>query len=139
MSCVLCDSLVHETDRIVFKNEHVFVLVNLEPLKDGHLMILPIRHAEQLGDLTPEEAQAFLQTIDRCMAAVTETHQETPMCLVNGWNFRTQPHLHAHVLPSKYGLRGLYAAAEGVERRKQLDPETLKQMADKMKALFKPS
>ncbi len=134
MSCVLCDSFANEKERVIFQDQHVFVLVNIEPIKDGHVMILPIRHAEQLRDLTPEESQAFLQAIDRCMLAVTKLYQETPMCLVNGWSYRTQPHLHAHVLPSKKNLRGLYASAEGLEERKRADEATLKQIAERLRA-----
>lgn len=136
MDCVLCACLETDHDRIIYKDEHVFVLVNIEPLKGGHVMILPVRHAELLGDLEQKEAHAFLQAIDRCMAAVTEAFGETTMCAVNGWNYRSQPHLHAHVLPSKNDLRGLYVASEGVEERKLADGPTLKGVADKLKPFF---
>ncbi len=96
-------------------------------------MILPVRHAEQLKDLTPDESSAFLKAIDLCMSAVTEAYGETPMCLVNGWKYRTQPHLHAHVLPSKKNLRGLYSASEGLEERKHADEQTLKAIKEKLK------
>lgn len=136
MSCTLCETRTQEPGRVVYQDEHVFVLVNIEPIKDGHVMILPVRHAEQLSDLTPEESQAFLKTIDKCMSTVTQHFQETPMCLVNGWRYRSQPHLHAHVLPSKKNLRGLYTAAEGLEERKRADNETLNKMADALRAYF---
>lgn len=135
-SCVLCETRIQESGRVVYQDEHVFVLVNIEPIKDGHVMILPVRHAEQLSDLTPEESQAFLKMIDKCMSTVTQHFQETPMCLVNGWKYRSQPHLHAHVLPSKKNLRGLYTAAEGLEERKRADNETLNKMADALRAYF---
>ena len=136
MSCVLCDSLVDEPGRILYQDQHVFVLLNIEPIKEGHVMVLPTRHAENLKDLTPDESEAFLKTIDRCMFAITKAYDETPMCLVNGWKYRTQSHLHAHVLPSKKNLRGLYSASEGIEERKRADDEMLKRVADRLKRFF---
>ena len=136
MGCVLCDSLVNERDRILYQDPHIFVLINVEPIKDGHVMILPIRHAENLKDLTAEEAQAFLKAIDRCMLALTEAYEETPMCLMNGWKYRTQSHLHVHVLPSKKNLRGLYSASEGLEERRRANNEMITRVADKLKSFF---
>lgn len=135
MDCVLCQAL-DETHRIVHRDERVVVIVNIEPIKHGHLMIMPVRHAEQLSDLRPEEAQAFLQAVDRCMRAVEKLSEEPSMCLVNGWKHRTQPHLHAHVLPSKRGLRGLFSASEGLEERKPADTEMLSRMAEELRMLF---
>ena len=135
-SCVFCEVQHNERHRILYQDEYVFVLLNLEPVKEGHLLILPVRHAQDLKDLTPEEAYAFLQAVDRCMAAVTESFEDAPMCLVNGWKYRTQPHLHAHVLPSKNSLRGLYVASEGVEHRRRADEEELKRVAEKLKKYF---
>lgn len=137
MGCELCRTLETDRDRIIYQDDRVFVMVNLEPVKEGHVMILPIRHAQELKDLTPEESQSFLRAVDMCMAAVNEAYGQTPMCLVNGWKHRSQAHLHAHVLPSKEGLRGLYVAAEGVEERKRADLETLKNVADRLKTFFK--
>jgi diadenosine tetraphosphate (Ap4A) HIT family hydrolase len=45
MQCELCLAK-EEKYRIVFQNDLVFVVVNIEPLKQGHLMVLPVRHAE---------------------------------------------------------------------------------------------
>lgn len=112
-------------------------MVNIEPLKDGHVMILPVRHAENLSDLTPEEARSFMQAVDRCMDAVTKLYTDLPMFLVNGWGYRTQPHLHGHVLPSKFGIRGLYEVSEGVERRATADPVRLTKITEDFKPFFK--
>ena len=137
MTCTLCDSLRNEQDYILYQDAHVFILVNIEPIKEGHVMILPVRHVEQLRDLTPDESSAFLKAIDRAMLAVTEAYEETPMCLVNGWKYRTQPHLHAHVLPSKYNLRGLYSTSEGLEERKRANEQTIKNIKEKLRPFLR--
>lgn len=44
MSCPLCSARIAEQYRVVCENAHVFVLVNREPVKDGHVLTLPVRH-----------------------------------------------------------------------------------------------
>ena len=139
MSCTLCDTFTNPDDqyRILYKDAHVFVMINLEPIKDGHVMILPIRHAEDLKDLTPEEAQAFLRLSNQCMDIVTSVYGITPMFMVNGWEFRTQAHLHAHVLPSHVGgTHRIYVAAEGTNEHHALNQEELRAMADRLRDGF---
>lgn len=135
MECALCLAK-NEGYRLVYQDELTFVVVNIEPLKGGHVMVLPKRHAEQLSDLHDEEARAFLQAIDRCFAALKHFSDEPPLCVVNGWKHRSQPHLHAHILPSKEDTRGLFAAAEGVERRHRRTEEELARMAHSLRRHF---
>ncbi len=137
MNCVFCAALTTETDRIIYRDEHVFVILNIEPVKEGHLMILPIRHAEQLQDLTATEAQAFLKTTDQCLQVIANSYEDAPVCIVNGWKHRSQPHLHAHVIPSKTGLRGLFKNSEGLsDERVRLASDQLKPVADKLRSHF---
>jgi diadenosine tetraphosphate (Ap4A) HIT family hydrolase len=90
-----------------------------------------------LADLHDHEARTFLQVIDRCFQALKEISNDPPLCLINGWKHRSQPHLHAHVLPSKEDTRGLLAASEGVEKRKRVDQTALAFMADALRPHFK--
>lgn len=136
MSCELCNAFVNEKSRVIVSDDHVFVVPIIEPIKEGHVMVMPIRHAENLGDLTADEARAFLAAINRVMDAVKQAYGETPMLLVNGWEYRSQPHLHAHVLPSKTNLRGLYAASEGSVGRNRASIEELTAMADKIRSFL---
>lgn len=136
MVCELCNAFENEKSRVIVSDDHVFAVPIIEPIKEGHVMVMPIRHAENLGELTPDEARAFLTAINRVMDAVKAAYGETPMLLVNGWEYRSQPHLHAHVLPSKTNLRGLYAASEGVVGRNRASKEELTAMADKIRAFF---
>ena len=136
MDCQLCGLDQTEGFRVVYQNAFALVVVNIEPVKDGHLMVLPVRHTEQLADLNADEAREFLQTIDRCIAALSGKCNETPICFLNSGKHRTQAHLHAHVLPSKGGLRSLFAAAEGTAERRRLDNETLATIAAELRPLF---
>lgn len=74
-SCQLCQA-ANEDYRLIYRDEHVFVAMNIEPLKASHVMVMPVRHARQVSDLTPIEAQAFLNAIDRCMETAPKVSPE---------------------------------------------------------------
>lgn len=136
MPCELCTIIIDEPGRILYEDALAFTAVNIEPIKSGHVMILPKRHVENLADLFPEEATAFLRCIDRAMTALAGLYDETPICFVNGWKHRTLPHLHAHVLPSRSNLRGLFSAAEGSPSRTRMDSVALAAMAEHLRPAF---
>ncbi len=136
MPCELCNAFENEKDRVIYSDAHVFVVPILHPIKDGHVMIIPIRHAENMKDLSADKSRAFMTAANLAMDAVKKTYGQTPMLLVNGWEYRSEPHLHAHVLPSNTNLRGLYAASEGVVGRNKASVEELTAMADKIRVHF---
>ncbi|MFZ2803930.1 MAG: HIT family protein [Patescibacteria group bacterium] len=136
MECALCTAQ-EEGYRIVYKDEYVVVMVVREPMKLGHVMVLPIRHVREVGELTPVESVAFLRTVDACMHLIEQEFEDGPMCFLNGWKFRTQEHVHVHVLPCKEGQRELVATNEGIDPRPVVSHETLANMADQMRPLFK--
>ncbi|HVM90971.1 MAG TPA: HIT domain-containing protein, partial [Verrucomicrobiae bacterium] len=84
MDCELCKAK-DEAYRVVYKDDLVFVIMNIEPVKHGHLMILPIRHVQHLSELNAVESEAFLKTVDACMRTITRTYEDTPLFIVNGW------------------------------------------------------
>jgi ATP adenylyltransferase len=134
--CQLCGLPEKEGYRVVHSDSLIVVAINIEPIKQGHLMVLPVRHVGDLSELSPIEAAALLATVDRCMKALCEISEEPPMCLVNGWKHRSQQHLHVHVLPSKEPLRGLFAASEGRDLRVRASEEELTRMADAIRSKY---
>lgn len=134
--CPLCEMHTREPHRTLFHNGRVMVVVNIEPVKPGHVMVLPLRHVRQLSDLNAEEALAMMRAVDRCMHGLAARFPDPPLCVVNGWKHRTQEHLHVHVLPSKKGLRGLFSASEGTLDRVRIDEETLARTADELRSMF---
>lgn len=138
MECVLCDiRFSHRDSQLIYEDENVFVMMNIEPVKDGHVMILPVRHVKDLRDLTAQEASAFTNACDRAMSFIEKMfHEEGPMLIVNGWKFRSQEHLHAHVLPSKGGLRQLFVAAEGTSERVRVERDVLREKIEQIRPHF---
>ena len=104
--CVFCAEAAGELgDRslVVHRGERAFVLLNKFPYSSGHMMVAPIRHTHDLGDLDEAEAaEVHLLTVQaiRALQAVYG-----PEGFNVGWNLGAVAggsitgHLHEHVVP----------------------------------------
>lgn len=137
MDCALCETRVKKGSQIVMQDDLVFVMVNHAPVKESHLMVLPKRCVADLSGLTQQESKALLDVCEWVMNGLDDSSDETPMCLLNGVGFRTQPqHLHVHILLSRNALRGLYKAAEGTPGRTILPDDELIALADNLRSVL---
>ncbi len=101
--CVFCGLLSTEGDRVLRRGELGFVTLAKYPYNPGHLLVLPIRHVAELGDLTAEEHAEIATLLTRCVAALRE--QAEPQGFNIGLNLGRvagagiPEHLHWHVIP----------------------------------------
>lgn len=121
---------------MVFESELVFVCMNYEPLKPGHVMVLPKRHMRTIGDLNASEADAFTTAMQMAMDAVKACYEEEVVAVLNGMNYRSQEHLHVHIVPSRENVRGFLASVEGVPRAQRADDDVLVREAEKLREQF---
>lgn len=88
---------------ILWRGEHVFVLMNLHPYTNGHLLIVPFREIERYDALTPDEQTAVAGAIDRCIRwlrhALSPDGFNVGMNLGRAAGAGIPEHLHVHVVP----------------------------------------
>ena len=130
MSCPLCDLSNQE---IVYQDDYCYGVVILEPLKDGHLMILPKRHVTDLSNLNSNETKAIFTLLGRLEKAIQQEYREDPIIFMNRGKWSTQPHIHFHILPSKGGLRHLFAGFEKIPFRTKATAKEMKAIGDKIR------
>ncbi|HTE17833.1 MAG TPA: HIT domain-containing protein [Armatimonadota bacterium] len=104
--CVFCCKPQEADDReqlILYRGEHCFLLMNLFPYNNGHLMVAPFRHTADLVGLTADE-QAEMMRLTRYCVCILQ-HAFRPDGYNAGMNLgRTAgagiaDHLHMHVVP----------------------------------------
>jgi len=105
-SCIFCKMLAEDRDRenfIVYRGSRAFVVLNLYPYNSGHLMIVPVRHVGQLGDLHADELLELGQLLQIATRALERTMQ--PHGFNIGMNLGRiagagiQDHVHYHLVP----------------------------------------
>ena len=88
---------------ILWRGEHVFVIMNRYPYNNGHLLVVPYREVEEYTALSSTEQQAVATAIDRCIrwlrAALSPEGFNVGMNLGAAAGAGIPEHLHAHIVP----------------------------------------
>jgi len=103
--CIFCEApRPPEPDSlVVFEGSACYVILNLYPYNNGHLMVVPYRHVATLGELTSDEMHEIGRLTQRCEIALTEAYQ--PHGFNVGINLGKPAgagvldHVHVHVVP----------------------------------------
>jgi ATP adenylyltransferase len=101
--CIFCAALERDDALIVFRGAHTFVILNLFPYNNGHLMVVPNRHIGRLAEATSEELAELMQLTRTAEIALTAAY--APHGLNMGLNLGKSAgagvldHLHMHVVP----------------------------------------
>jgi len=105
-TCVFCAEAAGElgdASLVVHRGERAFVLLNKFPYSSGHLMVAPVRHIPDLGDLDEAEAAELHLLTVQAIAALKDVY--APEGFNVGLNLGAvaggsiSGHLHEHVVP----------------------------------------
>ena len=104
--CIFCDKPGAGDDAahlVVARARTCFVLLNLYPYNNGHLMVAPYRHVARLEDLTDEEIAALMQAARRIEPVLRATLNpdgfNIGMNLGRVAGAGIDAHLHLHIVP----------------------------------------
>ena len=104
--CIFCAKPAEDDDvanLIVHRGERTFVILNLFPYTNGHLMVAPYEHNGRLQDLPTETTAEMIAHAQRAMARLEEVYE--PHGFNVGFNqgrvagAGVEHHIHLHVVP----------------------------------------
>ncbi|MBI2666226.1 hypothetical protein HYX13_01300 [Candidatus Woesearchaeota archaeon] len=131
LSCNLCTA-VNEEYRIVKKTDEAYAIIPLHPLVEGHVMILPKRHA-LLEELTAKELVELRDLVIILKNKLIDLYPERPPQLItdmNTFHASIPEHFHYHLVPNTYNFRTLLAAHDpAIPRKKEAVRSELEKMA----------
>lgn len=93
-------------DNVFYQTKHSYAIVNLKPVVPGHVLVLPKRAVQRMGDLTTDEVHDLFSSAQRVGRAIekhfsaeslTVTVQDGPAA------GQTVFHVHVHILPRRKG------------------------------------
>ena len=133
--CPLCDALEH--DRLILhRGERAFVIMNLYPYSNGHVMVAPVEHLAHLSDLDAEVSAEVMELTQRSMAALDKI--VGPEGFNIGYNIGhaagagITDHVHQHVVPRWIGDTNFMPVLAG---RKTIG-EAVEETLQKLKQVF---
>ena len=106
-SCVFCLIAQHpeddETNFVLHRGQHGFVVLNLYPYISGHLMVVPYLHTSEFDSMAKEITDELMDLAKKSQTALREVY--SPAGYNMGMNLGSAAgagivdHLHIHLLP----------------------------------------
>ena len=136
--CVFCSAprLPGSESLIVHSGTTCYVVLNLYPYNNGHLMVVPYRHLATLAGLEHDELQELALLTQRSEIALTEAYQ--PHGLNVGINLGKPAgagvldHVHVHLVPRWNGDTNFMTVVGDV----RVLPEDLQDSAKRLRPIF---
>jgi len=122
---------------IVHRGQRCFAVLNAYPYASGHLLVLPVRHEEELEGLSDQESTELWDTTKDALGALRRAYAPEGMNL--GANFGRAAgagiprHLHLHVVPRWAGDTNFMTTVGGV----RVLPEPLTVAWQKLRAAWR--
>jgi ATP adenylyltransferase len=138
--CLFCNAVsTPETDAanlVLHRGQHTFIILNLYPYNNGHLMIVPYRHIDSLETLSPEETGEMMALSQKCLALLRQAYN--PQGFNMGINIGAAAgagvpgHVHLHIVPRWNGDNNFMSTLSNT----RVIPELVEQTYERLKALW---
>ena len=101
--CIFCEFIEAPTSvPVVHEDDHTFAFLSNAPATEGHVLVLPRRHAEDLWSISADQAAGVMRSVHQVAALVRRQLEPDGLTLLQnnrpaGW--QTVFHFHVHVIP----------------------------------------
>jgi ATP adenylyltransferase len=98
--CIFCEP---EEELLVYRGERALAVLNKFPYSSGHVLVAPLRHVGEFGEIDDREALEVQRLAARTIEALRAEY--APHGFNLGWNLGRvagagiEDHLHLHVVP----------------------------------------
>jgi histidine triad (HIT) family protein len=105
--CVFCAIVAGEAPaQFVHQDEATVAFMDINPATDGHLLVVPRRHAEDIWDLAEDDGIAVWRTVQWMARGIRDSLRPDGLNLIQANGpvaFQTVFHFHVHVVPRYAG------------------------------------
>jgi ATP adenylyltransferase len=137
--CIFCtkpEAADDEANLIVHRAQSCFVILNLFPYTNGHLMVAPFDHVARLQDLPPETLAEMMTMAQRAMDRLESVYE--PHGYNVGFNqgriagAGVEHHIHMHVVPRWAGDNNFMPVIADTK----VMPQTIEQSFESLRGAF---
>lgn len=137
--CVFCNLVQENADQnnlIVHRAKNNFVILNKYPYNNGHMMVVPFKHTNDLKNLTREELAEMMEFGTHAVEALKEVYKaegcNLGMNLGQAAGAGIKEHLHLHIVPRWNGDTNFMPVTADVKSM----PEHLQTSYENLKPYF---
>jgi histidine triad (HIT) family protein len=102
-NCLFCKIVAGDVPgTIVAEDERTVAFMDVNPATRGHALVVPRRHAADLGEIDDDELAAVAAAARRLAGRAREALGADGITLMNSWGdaaWQTVFHFHVHVIP----------------------------------------
>ncbi len=138
-NCIFCQIIRKQAPaNIVYEDEQMVAFLSNRPVNDGHTLVVPKKHYENIYEIPEEEAGYLFKIAKKVAHAVKDAIGAEGIRIVqnNGWAAgQVVFHLHVHVIP----LAPNEGFVHGKAFRSHTNPgnsDELRKVAEKIKQRF---
>jgi ATP adenylyltransferase len=137
--CILCELLKEDKDRenlVLYRSSHNFVVMNRFPYNNGHVMVVPYRHAPSLDEFDDETMLDFMRVTRHAVGSIKKAFG--PEGFNIGINIGKiagagmEEHMHLHMVPRWAGDTSFMTVFDEI----RVIPEHVLSTYDKLFAAF---
>jgi len=137
--CIFCIKPSENNDEkhlILYRSEFSFVIMNVYPYNNGHLMVVPQKHVPNLNNLNQAELTDLFTTLQLAERVLTKVYSpdgiNIGMNLGKAAGAGIDEHLHVHIVPRWNGDVNFMSALGGT----RVIPESFESVYVKLKEQF---
>ncbi len=136
--CIFCDKLAGSDDDglVLHRGEHAFVMLNLYPYNNGHLLIAPYAHQPSIEPLDAATLAEMMALSQRSLRVLRRAYD--PQAFNLGFNIGAAAgagiaeHVHLHIVPRWAGDTNFMATVSET----RVIPEWVQQTYTRLKHLW---
>lgn len=131
--CIFCEP---EAELLVHRGERALAVLNKFPYSSGHVLVAPLRHVGEFGEIADDEALEVQRIAARTIDALRTEY--APHGFNVGWNLGRvagagiEDHLHLHVVPRWNGDTSFMPVLGDAK----VLPEALQRTAERLRPHF---
>jgi histidine triad (HIT) family protein len=133
--CIFCEIVKGKIPCFkVYENDRVLAFEDINPISEGHTLIIPKAHAENLWEISEEDLTAIHLASRKIILAIREVFvpEGVAVLQLNGRGAnQVVMHYHLHLMPRHAGMPELPVTAWEL---KQGDMEAVKKIAERIAA-----
>lgn len=104
-NCIFCKITAAEVPAaVVYEDDSILAFLDIGPLADGHLLVIPHEHYTRLTDVPPErcgQMASVLPFLGRAVIEVTKAEGFNVLLNQGAVAGQAVPHIHFHIIPRR--------------------------------------
>ncbi len=106
-NCIFCRIVRKEIpSRIIFENENIIAFLDVNPISEGHSLVIPKKHYATLENVPDSEVSNLFQITKKLADKIfNKLDADGYHILQNNYNaaYQEVDHVHIHIIPRKKG------------------------------------